>query len=97
MKNFLKLLISKLNTIDGTRNTANNIKNNLYKEMVKDKRAFDVWSKAKIRQQVERQIVGITYRKYLILKIRQKISYEAFIQKKTVIELIARQVLYSFI
>ena len=97
MKNFLKLLISKLNTIDGTRNTANYIKNNLYKEMVKDKRAFDVWSKAKIRQQVERQIVGITYRKYLILKIRQKISYEAFIQKKTVIELIARQVLYSFI
>ena len=31
MKNFLKLLISKLNTIDGTRNSAKYIKDQLYK------------------------------------------------------------------
>lgn len=52
MKNFLKLLISKLNTIDGTRNTASNIKNDLFKQMIQNERAADFWEKTKIRQKV---------------------------------------------
>ena len=90
MKNFLKLLISKLNTIDGTRNTASNIKNDLFNQMIQNERATDFWEKTKIRQKVSRKIIEFTSRKYLILKIRQKISFLAFMNKKTVGELIAR-------
>ena len=93
MKNFLKLLISKLNTIDGTRNTASNIKNDLFNQMIQNERATDFWEKTKIRQKVSRKIIEFTFRgsrKYLILKIRQKISFLAFMNKKTVGELIAR-------
>ena len=52
MKNFLKLLIYKLNTIDGTRNTASTIKNELFKQMIPNERATDFWQNTKIRQKV---------------------------------------------
>ena len=37
-----------------------------------------------------------TYLKYTIIKVRQKISYEAFIRKYTVMELFCRQILISY-
>lgn len=37
-----------------------------------------------------------TFLKYTIIKIRQKISYSAFLRKQTVLELFCRQILMSY-
>ena len=57
MSNMIKLLIWKLNTIDGQRDSA---------------KPFGLFF------QNNREIRRKVYLKYLVLKIRQKISYQAF-------------------
>ena len=97
----LKFLISKLKTIDGTRDTALSVENYLYELKLKEakklqlqdaktdkkigpQRDLEEWRKKLIMENVAHLVMRKTYIKYLVLRIRQKISFHAYLKHQTI-------------
>ena len=97
MDNVLKFLIRNLRTVDGNRGTANGILD-LLQEKEENKYAKehkcgcgDISQSVKnaITLKNEHMIFGKVYMKYLIMRVRAKISYMALLNRMTIVELFA--------
>ena len=75
MNYFLRYLITSLRTIDGIRGSADGILKVLKKQ---SKEKYEL-----IEQKLYRKI----YKKYIIMRVRSKISYEALLKRMTITEL----------
>ena len=75
MNYFLRYLVTNLRTIDGIKGSAEGILKVLKKQS-KEKPAI-------IEQKLFRKI----YKKYLLMKVRNKISYMALLKRYTIVEL----------
>lgn len=99
MKQILKFLIYSLRTMDGRRGTADKMLNLMNQQSFKEHRITHGLSilpksvKQKIVEKNEHNLFRKVYMKYLILKVRAKISYMAFIKRMTIIELFATTIL----
>jgi len=96
---FLKFLIRSLRTINGKRGTANKLiaelnKRSLseYKEKYKRYNISES-TRIKIIHANEHKVFYSTYFKYLIMRIRAKISYICLEKRMTVVELFAHTIL----
>lgn len=103
MMNLIKLLIDSINTVDGKRDSAKPIRNALYQERFEaykkseaNNRPIEEWRIKKMIELVNHQVMKKTYLKYLILKIRSKLSYICFEKRCTLIELFCNQILTSY-
>ena len=100
--NFLKLLVYEIRTVDGNLNSAEGICNALYKEAFKvfqkDKNVLEIGNKdkSKIMKLIDEQVMRKAVLKYKIMRIRIKISYSAFYENKTIVELIVTSILNSY-
>lgn len=83
MKDVLKILVWELETIDGKRGTAKKLK-----ELIKKERRLSV-------RAVENEVYRKIMLKYTIMKVRSKISYEAFIRNMLINELFFHTILFS--
>ena len=81
MDYLLKFLIYNIDTLNGIRGSSIKLQNLLMKE-----------SKTNMQSRIKNQIMMKVHKKYMILRIRYKISFIAFIKRKTVVELILYQV-----
>lgn len=95
MMNFIKFLILKLDTINTIKNTAAKVRHALYREMRKIPEKKDIPRKD-LKIECQYSILRKVYLKYLILRVRAKLSHQAFIRKMTVVELIATQCYKSY-
>ena len=75
MTQFLKLLIYKMNTVNGSKNSAESVRN-----------ALLLQSQSKDLDKINHNLMKITVKKYHILRIRAKISFHAFMDKNTIFE-----------
>lgn len=101
MQKFLKLLIHHLETVDGTRGSAIELKNIILKKTMKKlnregKSKVDDFKIEKVRKQINHDLMMKVYMKYNIMKVRQKISFSAFIKNFTLNELWMTQLANSF-
>lgn len=80
----LKLLIFELNTIDGQRDSADQLKKAISKERMKGS------SLKAIENELFRKVIL----KYTIMRVRSKISYQAFARKMTICEMFCQTILY---
>ena len=81
MDNLIKFLIYNLDTLNGLRGSSIKLQNTLMKE-----------SKTNQMSRIKNQIMMKVHKKYMILRIRYKISFIAFVKRKTITELILYQV-----
>ena len=81
MDMIIKFIIYHIDALNGLRGSSLKLQNFLMKE-----------SKTNQISRIKNQIMMKVYKKYLILRIRYKISFLAFINRKTVTELILLQV-----
>ena len=100
MSDMIKLLISSLNTIDGTKGSAEGIKQALYKKRFADIRKqinkpIEDWRKKQAMNQVDHELMRKVYLKFLLIRVRSKIGYESFIKRKTVLEVFFTTILES--
>ena len=86
MKILLTFLVYQMKTLDGKKNSAVRLLN--YK--------FKVEENQKFKQEIENDVFSKVIKKFQIMIIRHKISYEAFFQKKTISELIIGQIVKTF-
>jgi len=102
MNLFLKFLIANVRTKDGNKDSASNILYALNKQdekkYMKDKKASFVsdYIKYSIKIANEHKIFRKVYVKYLMLRIRAKISYMAFAKRMTIVELFFTTILRSY-
>lgn len=102
MNMLLKFLITKMRTLDGTRGSANKILDLMQKEgeadfMSKSGKKFVSESvRHQIKQSCEHKVFRKVYLKYLIMRVRSKISYSAFVQRMTITELIVKTIYDSY-
>lgn len=98
MNILLKFLIAKMRTLDGTRGSANKIL-----ALMQKKGEADFMSKSgknfvsdsvryQIKQTCEHKLFRKVYLKYIIMRVRSKISYIAFIKRMTIPELIIKAI-----
>jgi hypothetical protein len=102
MKRVLKFIIQAITTMDGRRGTAEKMLD------LMNRQSFDEYQccngvtivpdsvRRNLVQKNEHILYRKVYMKYLILKVRAKISYMAFIKKMTVIELFATTIINSY-
>ena len=100
MSDMLKLLISCLNTIDGTKDSAKGIKEVLYTKRFNEikkqiQKPIEDWRKKQAMNQVDHELMRKVYLKFLLIGVRSKISYESFIKRQTVPELFFSTILES--
>lgn len=86
MMKFIKYLIFKLETINNTVQTGSKLKEVLVKQGLKYNEKE--LTEQQIKADCQYKIIRKTYLKYLLLRIRAKISYMAFSKRQTVVELI---------
>ena len=102
MKYVLKFIISGMRTLDGRKGTANKILDVLNEQTFEKYKQAN--NKVHIEESIKRQMIlenehmvfKKVYLKYLILKIRAKISYIAFVKKMTIVELFASTILKCY-
>ena len=98
MQMLIQYLVHNMKTLDGQRGSAVKILEELRKQKVTEyKRQHNRTEISKSREQQyiqinEADIFRKVCLKYTILKIRHKISYMAFMQKKTIPELFIKQI-----
>lgn len=85
MEMFIKYLVYHLETVDGNRGSSHKFENSLANQVARNNR-----NKKSPNEQAKHIVMTITAQKYRIIKIRQKISFIAFVKKQTVAELIVR-------
>lgn len=89
MTMFLKLLIMKTRTIDGKRDTAL-IFNKLVQRSKKHSKCKSNSQSLNRRQssdkKIDPQIMSHVFTKYKLMRVRQKISYQAFLRNQTILE-----------
>lgn len=99
----LKYLIVKLRTVDGTRGSADKILALMQKQgeakfmKQSGKRFVSESVRHKIKQTNEHTLFRKVYLKYIIMKVRSKISYSAFVKRLTVPELIVRTIYNTYL
>ena len=95
MNCFIKFLIRNLRTIDGKRGSANQILEVMNNESVEhykkknNRRRIEESVRLKIIQRNEHKVFHQTYLKYVIMRVRAKISFIALERRMTIVELIA--------
>lgn len=94
MKLFLRLLIYKLNTIDGSRDSAAPVLETMLKNQVAKflkstgKATITASREYLIHQENKFLLFQKIQNRYNVLRVRQKISFSALKKRKTVVELI---------
>jgi hypothetical protein len=103
MDNFLRILIHELNTVDGHRDSAKQLKETLTKQQFRQIKEHKLLHKKQpqdsksILEQVNLMVLKQVLLKYKIMRIRSKISFSALKRRMAVKELIIRQILDSYI
>ena len=98
MNLLLKFLITKMRTLDGIKGSANKILDLMQKQgeaefMQKSGKKFVSDSvRYQIKQTCEHTLFRKVYLKYLIMRVRSKISYSAYVKRMTVPELLIRTI-----
>ena len=91
-----------MRTLDGKKNTANIVLKTLNKQSFKEymfnkkKKFISESVRYNIEQKNEHVIFGKVHLKYLLIKIRQKISFIAFEKRMTVTELFCNTIRYCY-
>ena len=101
MNKFVKYILYRMQTIDGRKETAKPILKAMSEQYRKNqqqsfKKKVDKQQMLKIERINEISLLKMTYLKYLIIKFRQKISYIAFKNKITIMELFLRAIKKSY-
>ena len=102
MERFIKFLIHNLRCMDGCRGSADKLLELMQKEgeeayMKGENKNFISDSvKAKIKQSNEHKVFSKVYFKYLMLKIRAKISFLAFQKRMTIAELFTATIINCY-
>ena len=97
MKDFLKVLIYELETIDGRRGTAKPLIDSLMEHKSKELRIKQGSEEYKrLYLKTRHQVMMRTYQKFTLLRFRLKLSFECLKARKTVSELILKQIIISF-
>lgn len=87
MTKLLSLLIYKLNTVNGERDSAKHLKETL----------IDIKYRSKdVKEKVDHLMMKQTLLKYKIMRIRAKISFAALKKRMTIKELILTQILDTY-
>lgn len=102
MNKFLLVLIYKLRTVDGTRGTAEPFLRELNKASFVNYRkthgkAASKEVESKLIRMNEHKLFRKVYIKFLVLKVRSKIGYQALVSKKLIEELFISQILSSYL
>lgn len=103
MMNMICLLVYHINTVDGDKDSSLKIMQTLIDQeqasyLRKNKlKEFKPGVKEKIEKQVRHRVMREVRLKYMILRIRAKISFIAFEQKKTILELFVNQIRKSYL
>ena len=98
MEYFIKFLIVKLRSADGIRDTSTKLLNELNQQSL---RLMNITLPSasqldRISKENEHFLLKKVYMKYHMMRVRQKISYIAFLNKKTITELILSQIIKSY-
>ena len=102
MNSFLKYLIHGLRTVDGNRNSASRLLETMNKQSKRDylietgKSLVSESVLYNIKQTNEHRLFRKVYLKYLIMRIRAKISFMALERRMTVVELIIATIMKSY-
>ena len=102
LNKFLKLIIHSMRTIDGVKDTANKILESLNKQAGKEylltnrRKKMSEQVRQEISKRNEHTIFRKVYLKYLLLRIRAKISFIAFEKRMTITELFFVTILSTF-
>lgn len=100
MEKFIKLLIHHIQTINGQRLTSVNVKEQIFKRVIKNikKRGNSIDNKKEeeIRKQIEHDIMCQVFTRYNIMRVRMKLSFSCFIKNMPLNELWMTQILNSF-
>lgn len=94
MDTLLKYLIHEINTVDGTRDSATDVKEECYKiklKKFKDRNSKN--RKVEVRKLVEKIVINRTMFAYRLMRIRMKISFYCLLKRKTVSELVMTTIL----
>lgn len=101
MTDFLKLLIYNMQTINGIRGTGIKFKERYIKELIKVDKSKQIKGNdkqySKMNHQVDYYIMRRVLFKYRNMRVRQKISFHAFMNNETVLELWLKQIKLSFL
>ena len=96
MLTLLKFLILSLNTIDGKRNSAKYMLENMNQTQIKDLKVPTKKEKAILNKANLQEILDPIIKRFKMLKIRMKISFMAFRKNMTVFELFYQAILASY-
>ena len=100
MSKFLKLLIHNMDTINGYRGTATTIKNQIFRKVCRSSKKrgnkLDEENQAKIRKQIDHDLMCQMYTRYNIMRVRMKLSFSCFMKNMPLNELWMKQILLSF-
>ena len=103
MLNLICLLVYHINTVDGEKDSSLKIQQTLVEQEEADylkkskQKEFKAGVKERIEKQVKHQVMRKVRLKYIILRVRAKISFIAFEQKKTILELLVNQIRKSYL
>jgi hypothetical protein len=84
MMDFLKFISFNIKSINGDRGSAIPLIEALFNQNAKIKAKGYNYGTVKIKQEVDHKIMTMTYRKYLLLRIKSKISYIAHKKRMTI-------------
>lgn len=96
MTMFIKLLVYKMRTIDGYKNSMNKYVDNLIALKLQKKPNMSYYQQYEMRINIENKLVKKVAYQYQLIKIRYKMSFIAFIENKTFSELILSQIKKSY-
>ena len=103
MNMFIKLLIHSLKTIDGKKDSALGLKRlmvkqrvDAFKNRVNTPKDNEFLVEEVISKEIDHHIMSRTFFNYRLIRIRAKISYEAFLKQMTVMEMFCYQILDTF-
>lgn len=98
MSKFLKLLIYQMQSIDGYRKTMVPMINMMLKKISKTKegKTISEYERYELIKDIKHKIMRKVFHKYLVMKVRMKISYEAHLKSCTLVELWMQSIISSF-
>ena len=85
-----------MNTVDGNKDSAQNIKKALYHQMKKEykhqnNKKANQYAKENMKSEINHRIMTKTMLRFTILRIRAKISYHAYMNRNTIMEHFMKQ------
>lgn len=90
---FITLLIYKLKTLDGNRGTMNPVIEKIYRMEAKKHQNLTEVQKYELRNSIMTRLVNGVAKNYSVIRVKQKLSFSAFMKKNTWIELWLSQIL----